>query len=53
MYCKGSVEGCLVSRVLLDTGCLWFGDDWSPRRGSWRENGYQSDVCMVTQFGIP
>ncbi|KAL5509796.1 hypothetical protein EMCRGX_G005226 [Ephydatia muelleri] len=21
MYCKGSVEGCLVSRILLDTGC--------------------------------
>ena len=55
MYCKGSMEGCLVSRILLDTGCsrTMVRRQLDPRRSSWRENGYQSDVCMVTQFVSP
>ena len=36
--------GCHVNSILLDTGCS------HKMTSSWKKNGCQSDVCMVTLF---
>ena len=52
MYRKGTVDGCHVNSILLDTGC----SRTMVRRQSVpqdKENGCQSDVCMATPFFTP